>query len=273
MRSLTCTVLIVIVLMLMISSAYATTDTRYFRTDTATVNGLTTEQLLTSQSGTIGSRNLSTSDPEWEITYVSWGCRAWARFSNSSESELTAGTPIALVSRSVTGAGVQSATWTLTTNVSVPVDTSVVVRAYAATYAGSYYWTLLDTWQTGRLNTTGPFYINNATWGLTYYTQLVLISSPVKRWNQTLWFDNSTYLFRLDTFIHNVYVAPPPSGSWHAVLSWTEYLQTRTWRPVPSWIEYLRVLQEEDAYVSSSILLIVTIAAAVLVVVVISKKR
>ena len=173
--------------------AFATTETRYFRSDTATVNGLTTEILGTTNSATFGNRTQQITDVESEYTRYYWGHRTYKRTSAGVETELTSGVSN-LFYRTGNGQGWQNVNWSCPQTALSSTD-SIVVRLYATVYAGYYEaWNLLDTWQTGQLGTT---ILNSNPWNFTIYTYLSVTSGPPKRWTGAIYFGNSTYDSRI----------------------------------------------------------------------------
>jgi len=81
-----------------------TRETFYFRSDTTTVNGLSANKLLTSQSGTAGYNTRTDTDPEGAITREYWGIRVFKRSSSGVETEITnsQADPVARVYQSCT---------------------------------------------------------------------------------------------------------------------------------------------------------------------------
>lgn len=216
----------------MIPEAQATTETRYFRSDTATVNGLNTEKLSTSRSGTSGNRSKLINDySDPPATRAYWGVRVWKRASGGAETEISSGSPVALVYRTVAGSGIQSSTWACPQTSLASTD-SIVVRVYVTLWdssEGFWAWNLLDTWQTEQLTTT---VLNTATWTVYYWTQLSIVSGTPKKWTPMFIFDTSTYDSRIEGFKYGEI-----TKSWHS-LTWSFTLTTRTWRSL-SWTETL----------------------------------
>ena len=97
---------------------------RFMRSDTGTINGLQAYKLDTGQSASF----LETNVTETESNTVYWGVRVWKR-SSAGETELTGGAPVAQVSRSLRGYGIQSASWDCPNTTLASAD-SVVVRIY-----------------------------------------------------------------------------------------------------------------------------------------------
>ena len=213
----------------LIPEALATTETRYFRSDTATVNGLTTEILGTSNSATFGNRTLLINDAEASATRYYWGHRTYYRTSGGVETEITSGVSN-LFYRSSIGVGWQNVNWSCP-QTSISSTDSIVVKVYASLWSSAegYAWTLLDTWQTGQLGTT---IINANPWNFTVWTYLAITTGPPKKWTGAIYFGNSTYDSRILGFKYGEI-----TKSWHS-LTWTSTLNTRTWRSL-SWTETL----------------------------------
>jgi len=134
-------------------------EIRYMRGDTHTVNGLLAYKLLTTQSAIAR-----------EVTFSSmhdlagtWGIRVWKRTSAGVETEITAGTPVATVSRTTDGYGMQSNTWTCPLTAMNPTD-AIVVRVYTECDG----WKLTATFITEQL---GADTLDNALWRVYYYTK------------------------------------------------------------------------------------------------------
>lgn len=216
----------------LIPEALATTETRYFRSDTATVNGLNTEKLSTSRSGTSGNRSKLINDySDPPATRAYWGIRVWKRASGGAETEISSGSPVALIYRASAGAGIQSSTWACPQTSLASTD-SIIVRVYVSLWdsgSGFWGWNLLDTWQTEQLSTT---ILNSATWTVYYYAQLSIVSGAPKKWTPMFIFDTSTYNSRIENFVYGEI-----TKSWHS-LTWSSTLTTRTWRSL-SWAETL----------------------------------
>lgn len=217
--------------------AKATIDTRYFRSDTALVNGLTTEQLLTSQSGVAGTREKYFSDPEASHIKAQWGSRVWLRDSEGSETEVTSGACVAIVSRLQNGEGIQSLVWSCPETAATETD-SVVVRVYArvqltfkpATYSN---WQQFDAWQTEQLGATQ---LDANTWTFYYYTKLTVQAFP-RIWYYWFKFDTATYVSRITGFSYTV----PSAAEWNNVAEWEFSMKSRDWNNVALWSENLSV--------------------------------
>jgi hypothetical protein len=138
-----------------------TVETRYFRSDSQTVNGLSAYKLGTSQSASLQYVVLGTG----RTTATGYaGIRVWKRSSDGTETEITAGTPVAQVSRNAAGEGLQSAAWSCPSTSLSPTD-AIVIRVYGKW--GTGLWTLVATFITEQL---GAQSLDAATWTVYYYT-------------------------------------------------------------------------------------------------------
>ena len=97
------------------------------RDDSWTQNGLNTYELNTSQSTTGANYYNTDSSTNDHVGY--WGIRIWKRSSAGVETEITAGSAVAIVSRD-NSSGLISATYTPPQTVLSPTDT-IVIRVYA----------------------------------------------------------------------------------------------------------------------------------------------
>jgi len=145
------------------SIAYGTptTETRYLRgvVNEANVNGLTCYSMGTTNSATAGDwgpgNNLN----------IFLGIRVYTRSTGGTETEISGGSLVATVSRTATGNGFQTATWT------PPVTTlntgdSIVVKVYGDTTANPT--TLRATFTTEVL---GPIRLEANQWTVQYWTR------------------------------------------------------------------------------------------------------
>ena len=152
-----------------LSAHVAVVETRYYRAESWTVNGLNTNKLLPAKGTTstntalIGTGNVT----------VTWGSRVFIRHADSSETELTSGVPVAEVSRSSAGGpSIQSATWTCP-NYSLALTDALIVRVYMKHGTGSYV--LAITCISEQLNGSN---IYSTTWNFDYYTQWQYVTVP-----------------------------------------------------------------------------------------------
>jgi len=161
----------------------------YMRTDQHTVNNATMYKLMDTHTQTASSTSKSTSDPENEAVCY-WGIRVWKRLANGTEVELTSGSPVAVVSRSTSGQGLQNATWSCPGTSLNPTD-SLVVRVYYKFDSGAY--ALSSQFSTVQLNATS---LVGQTWTVCYYTSRSYNSQQHKTYMYYKW--DNTYLSRIE---------------------------------------------------------------------------
>jgi len=139
-----------------------TTETRYMVNVQWTVNGLTADKLKN-----VLDEGTSTGVSGYGVgsVTVTWGIRVWRRDSSGNETEITAGTPVAQVSRNVDGEGIQSNTWSCPATGLNNTD-AIVVRVYDRYGAGG--WNLRREFITEQL---GAQSLDAATWTVYYHTR------------------------------------------------------------------------------------------------------
>jgi hypothetical protein len=159
-----------------------TVETRFFRSDTHTVNGLTARKLGTAQSSNHISVIISSYEGNVQVTQF-LGMRAWKRDVNGSETELTGGSAEAVASGSTSGlkSGVRSQV-----SVSMVETDSIVIRVYADDFSPPS--TLKETLTTEQL---GAQCLDAATWTV-YYSLFRLYAGGM-----------TTYSFRFGTAAYN----------------------------------------------------------------------
>jgi len=172
-----------------VQGSFKYVSARYMRSDTHTINGLQAYKLNTSQTASY----LETNVTETESNTVYWGIRVWKRNSAGTETEVTSGTPVAQVSRSTSGYGIQSATWNCPNTTLASTD-SIVVRVYCM---NSGNWILQATFTTKRLNaqTADP-----ATWHVYYWTKRNYISGGLGKTIGYFRWGTPTYNSRTEDF-------------------------------------------------------------------------
>ena len=138
----------------------AKTGTWYMRSDTHTVNTVSGYKLSETQSAT------HTYDGKTKTgTYTTYyGVRVWIVFPNGQLEELTSGTPVAVVSRSSDGSGLQSANWTCPGYLNI-VD-AVMVKVYQR-FSDETDWSLRVTFVTYNQTLVK---LPESTWTFYYYT-------------------------------------------------------------------------------------------------------
>jgi len=155
----------------------------YMRSDQHTVNNATMYKFMENHTQTSKSVSSSVTDPENEA-YCYWGVRVWKRSSAGTETELTSGSPVAVVSRTSSGSGLQSATWACPdTNLSV--TNCLVVRVYYKFDWTNY--TQCSQFITAQLNATT---LVANTWTVYYYTQRSYNAGSHKTYMYYYWDNN-----------------------------------------------------------------------------------
>jgi len=133
---------------------------RYMRGDQHTVNNLNAYKLTVPQSAI----HKTASDAATGRKTIYWGIRVWKRGSAGNETEITGGTPVAQVSRSNNGEGLQSNTWACPQTPLQSTD-AIVVRVYMK--FGSGEWQLCSTFITEQLQASQ---LDSVQWTVYYYT-------------------------------------------------------------------------------------------------------
>jgi len=139
----------------------AKTGTWYMRSDTHTVNTVSGYKLSETQSATAESDSRSKSG----TLTIYYGVRVWIVFPNGQLEELTDGTPVAVVSRSSDGHGLQSANWTCPSYLNI-VD-AVMVKVYQR-FSDETDWSLRVTFITHNQTLVK---LPESTWTFYYYTE------------------------------------------------------------------------------------------------------
>mgnify|MGYP001626486683 CR=1 FL=1 len=137
-------------------------QTRYFKNATTTVNGLSANALALDLAGSSASVAQSATG----ATDGDLGIGVYKRDSAGVETELTAGTPVAIVTYVDGDSGVlRSNTWNAPQTLLASTD-SIVVRVYGRVPSGTGTWKLLASWTTEQL---GAKRLETATWTIKYY--------------------------------------------------------------------------------------------------------
>lgn len=154
----------------------------YMRSDQHTINNGTMYKLMAAQTANTSMVSRYSLDPENE--YVGcWGIRVWKRSANGTETELTSGSPVAVVSR-LSGAGLQLANWTCPATSMNSTD-SIVVRVY---YGFDFYSYLqCAQFSTIQLNATS---LCGQTWNVYYYTQRMYYTMTHRTYIYYYWDNN-----------------------------------------------------------------------------------
>lgn len=214
-KAIISTLLLVVVIVGFFPRVFAPTQSRYFRGDQHTVNGLSAYQLGTSQSAIAQNAY-----QYYTISMFYWGIRVWFRDSGGSETEITDGTPVAQVIRTSVGSGIQFATWACP-ETDLDVTDAVVIRVYIQ--AGGIWYEKAE-FITEQL---GADTLESSTWYVYYYTALVEFGVGYRG------------VFYWGTASYNSYVYrfkwTAPTKTWNTVASWTFTLNTREWLSLIDW--------------------------------------
>jgi hypothetical protein len=140
------------------------TETRFLRSNVATVNGLTAYDLETSLTGSIGLGDQSSTVSGDES--VTWGIRIYIRHSTGTETEITS-EMVATVTRAAGGdaAGMQISSWVCPQTSLVSTD-SIVIEVWYQIGASSPM--IAAEFTTPRLGATQ---LDASTWSVSYYTE------------------------------------------------------------------------------------------------------
>ncbi|PKN02738.1 hypothetical protein CVU76_01740 [Candidatus Dojkabacteria bacterium HGW-Dojkabacteria-1] len=179
----------------------ATSETRYFRGDTQTVNGLSAYQLGTAQSNTRRTTFYQLTG-DGGSSLVTWGIRVWKRTSGGVETEITSGSPVATVERSGNGAGTQLGYWSPPPTILNTTD-SIVIRVYIQ--VGTSGWQQGGTPPVFTTNQLGNTLLGQEEWTVIYYTTRTSRTTGGQAGRYTQGdFDwgTSTYNSRIENFTH-----------------------------------------------------------------------
>ena len=148
-----------------------TVETRYLLRTTQTINDLLANKLYTDFSGASDARSKTKS----AAATVYAGIRVWKRASDGTETEITAGTPVAQVSTTVNLAAVPpvTATWACPLTTLVSTD-SIVVRWYTKFDADAWL-----EWLTSTTEQLGAQSLDAATWTVSYSWRVTGIPAGV----------------------------------------------------------------------------------------------
>jgi hypothetical protein len=169
-------------------------ETRYFRYDDWTVNGLSAYKLCENESSTSAMGEYR-GGLTLQVGY--WGIRVWTRNTAGEEQEVTEGEPVAVVQRETEEEGLQSADWQA--NFETQENDAVVVRVY--TKVGSGPW--------GQQNhVLAPNYITeqlphakfDSLWTVFYYTYVFKYTY----YYYCFGFGSLTYPSRIENFAYTV---------------------------------------------------------------------
>jgi hypothetical protein len=183
-----------------------TVETRYFRNQQQTVNGLTSYMLELSKYGAQNALRYTTAG-----AYLTGdlGIRVYKRDSAGVETEITPGSPVAVVTYYDGDVTLEkSNTWDCPETSLANTD-NIVVRIYARIPSGTGTWALITTnavFSTGRL---GASKLDAATWTV-YYTGGFSYNASLNRAAIEFDFDGA-FNSRIENFTWTPYV-PPPAG-------------------------------------------------------------
>jgi len=165
-------------------------ETRFFRSDVHTVNGLSAYQLKNVNSTVLTSVS---------STYQWWGIRVFIRHSDGSEEEVTTGTPVAVVL--VTVPGWYNASWNCPSKSLNPTD-AIVVRLYSAAVSAGP-WVLAREWISEQLNASR---LDSSMWKVYYNFDVVerVIDGTVVLY--LFRHGSPTYNSRIEDFAYTPYV-------------------------------------------------------------------
>lgn len=160
-----------------------TVETRYFQTGSSTVNGLLARKLLTSQGG-VATYIVN------ESNTAQIGIQVWKRTSGGVETEITAGSPVAVATWDEgIGTAIYSATWNCPQTSLASTD-SIVIRVYTADTLVLY-----DVWSTEPLTATQ---LDAATWTVYYYLVYNTSFATLR-----FYFDTATYDSKISNFSYS----------------------------------------------------------------------
>jgi len=175
-------------------------ETRYFKNESVTVNGLSAYNLALDLTGS--TYTFTESRATYDAT-CNVGIRVWKRHADETEEELTAGTPVAQVTVTSGDSHVlKTATWDCPAT-SLNSTDSIVVRVYH-NIGGT--WDLLSTavFTTEQLNASS---LDASTWTVYYYLSYTATLVPRPRSGISFHIDGSDQS-RIENFSWSA--VPPP---------------------------------------------------------------
>jgi len=180
-------------------------ETRYMRSDTWTVNGLTARKLGLDLVGSVTTEVYRTAVA---VASADWGVRFFRRLADGTEVEIiSSGTPILIATRTAVGYGLQSKAVDVPQITLNPTD-AIVMRVYYRNPATTGTWTQFGwttpNWITGVLNALS---LDAATWTIYLYT-IIVPSETVGRYDIGLGFGSASEPSRIENFTWTP--APPP---------------------------------------------------------------
>ncbi len=182
----------------------AVSETRYLRNSTSTVNGLSAFELGTSQTSTSTSTTHTSSTGNGNQNLVVYfGIRVWERSSSGVETEITSGSPVAQVSRSIDGSGIQSSIWTPPT-IDLTNTDSLIVRVYIQT--GTQGWNQGGTLSNFSTEQLGALSLQASQWTVYYFTERTSFSgTPASSRSSTgtFYWGSATHNSRIENFSYS----------------------------------------------------------------------
>lgn len=168
--------------------------TLYMRSDTHTIDNQLGYVLRATQTFTYAYVTLEKAGSSGT---THWGWRFWIVYKDNSTQELTGGTPVAQVSRTSTGSGLQSATYT-------PDKTSFgLMHMTVALKADLYMWFESDTPTLEATFISNNFLsraVLNSTWTVYTYTARYVVEDTL---TAEFWWGTSTYNSRIASFSYH----------------------------------------------------------------------
>jgi len=174
-------------------------ETRYFRSDTHTVNNLAARKLGTAQSSSYVSETISSYEGNVQVTQY-LGIKVWKRDAGGNETDLTGGSVGAIASGSTSG--LKSGTRSQASEDLVETD-CIVIRVYADDFSPPS--TLKDSFVTEQL---GAQSLDAASW-TAYYSLFRVYAGGMTTYS--LRFGTVTYNSRIDSFAWSS-GGPPPAA-------------------------------------------------------------
>jgi len=182
------------------------TETRYMRND---------EVLGTSQTSSYDSILV---DTEFSITTIYYGIRVWKVHSNSTTTEITSGSSVAIAFG--TGSGLLSGTWNCIQTPLVSTDHIRVIVYWGLDSSPGDYVQTFDTEDLGGIQ------LDASTWTVYYYQYRTKVGSSYYYYFR---YGTSTYNSRIENFQWST------AKNWNIVETWSFSLITRQWLNIEIW--------------------------------------
>jgi hypothetical protein len=201
-------------------------ETRYFRWDVESMNGVNMRKLFTANTSSSTSESHA-KDGNVTSAGVTIGIRVWKRSVGGVDTEITNGTQVAQVLLNTSSFGIMvNATWTCP---STPLNVTDVIYVIVYGKFGTDAWAMFGSykWGTAQLGATN---LDAATWTVYYQIALYYSTDSNNTWHEFN-FGSSSWNSRIENFCWTVAV----STVWHDVSTWTASLIVRTWSSGTSW--------------------------------------